>query len=107
VQQRASFWNRPCDQADSLLAYGFPADQRDIFLPTTGEEELNVDPNLSPAFGQQNFCYIRERRTFRPVCPAGLSCTAGGECNASAEAPGLEFITAAPPPPPPLAPNTQ
>ena len=45
-------------------------------------------------------CWLREPRRYRPTCPSGLSCTAGGECVASARPP-TAIVSLTPPAPAP------
>lgn len=73
--QRVSWWNRGCDEVDGILLTGVPS--RDVFQVETGallQEAASPDPLLPPS------CYVREPRTIFESCPAGLQCSAGGEC---------------------------
>jgi hypothetical protein len=84
VRQRMYYWNRPCQTA--LDGWKFPVPGTlNFFFPDTGTEvdRIEYGQDEDPA---NDFCLLREPRSFAETCPAGMKCNPDGECNADDQA---------------------
>ena len=84
VRQRMYFWNRPCSTAVQGWKFPLPA-TFNRFDPVAGTEvdQLEYGQDEDPA---NDYCLLREPRSFVETCPDGMKCSADGECNADEQA---------------------
>lgn len=96
ITQREFQVSTNCGEAMAYLGANMPPDiQEGYFYPDTGAA---LSESSSPGGSS---CRVREPRRYRPDCPPGFTCTAGGECVVAGSRPPTAIISLEPPDPEP------
>lgn len=91
ISQREFIVSTSCEEAMLDLGVNMPPEvEEGYFYTGTGAALVGASSSGREA------CWLREPRSYRPDCPPGFSCTAGGECVAGSRPP-TAILTLDPP----------
>lgn len=95
VRQAMYYWNRPCQTALEHWKFLQPP-TFNTFFPEQGTEadQIEYGQDGDPA---NDFCLLREPRTFAETCPDNMKCSSDGECSSDDQAAVVNLF---PPPSP-------